>query len=121
MAATRWLDLLAAAHHLEIASIKPRVIREVFHNHHDSFRPVQLLSYYEAYEGRREDLRKPMRQLIDRPGPLSADEMREISYELIARIITMRENYLHSLSQPFGAWNGPRTADALAENWVKNS
>ena len=47
-------------------------------------------------------------------------EMREISYELIARIITMREEYLHSLSQPFGAWNAPSKADALTDNWVKN-
>lgn len=120
MPATRWVDLLAATHHLEIASIKPRVIREVFHNYHDSFRPVQLLSYHEAYAVGREDLRKPVRQLIDRPGSLSADEMQEISYELIARIITMREEYLHSLSQPFGAWNAPGKVNALAENWVKN-
>ncbi|KZV75666.1 hypothetical protein PENSPDRAFT_646960 [Peniophora sp. CONT] len=37
MPATRWADLLAASHHLKIASIKQRVVREVFHNHRGSF------------------------------------------------------------------------------------
>lgn len=120
MHADRWADLLATTHHLQIKSIKSRVVREVFDVHFDAFGHVEQLAFYEAYAVDRNALRHAVLQIITRPKSLTAEEMGQLSPALLSRIVSMREEYLRSVTKAFGAWKASGVADSLAGIWVKD-
>ena len=114
------MHLLAASHRLELASIKPRTVNEVFYKHYVSIGPVQQLHLYERYAVERTALKAAVRQLVIRSQSLDAKEMALVSHSLAARMVSMRETYLRSQLQTFGSFFAAKTLDALVDGWVMN-
>ncbi|KZV75667.1 hypothetical protein PENSPDRAFT_646961 [Peniophora sp. CONT] len=120
MPALSWVHLLAASHHLEITSIKPRAVNEVFYKHYLSLTPVQQLNLFERRAVDRVALKAAVRQLIIRAESLDAKEMALLSHSLAARMVGMRESYLRAQLQTFGTLFAASTLDALVNGWVMN-
>lgn len=120
MPAKFWVHLLAASHYLEIASIKPRAVNEVFYKHYRSFDAVTQLHLYEHCAVERVALRAAVRQLVIRSKSLDAKEMARLSHALAARMVSMRESYLRAQLGAFGSIFAGQTLDALVDGWVTN-
>ncbi|VDB96647.1 unnamed protein product [Peniophora sp. CBMAI 1063] len=120
MPAKSWAYLLAVSHFLEITSIKPRAVNEVFYRHYRSFDPVDQLHFYEGCAVDRVALKAAVRQLIIRPEPLNASEMERLSHKLAARVVGLRESFLRSQLHTFGSLFAGSALDALVDGWVMN-
>ena len=120
MPAKSWVHLLAASHYLDITSIKPRAVNEVFYKHYRSFDAVNQLYIFENCAVERVALKAAVRQLIIRTKPLDAKEMARLSHALTARMVGLRESYLRAQLQTFGSIFAGGALDALVDGWVMN-
>ncbi|KAI0033362.1 hypothetical protein K488DRAFT_84971 [Vararia minispora EC-137] len=118
MGTDQWIRLLSIAHKLELPTVKPRAIREVFAGPSPP-PPVRQLALYEAHDVLRADVAPAVRALILRTEPLCADELMELSYKTAAEIGGLREEHLRNLLKPFGTWadNPEKSVKALVARW----
>ena len=107
MPVDNWVALLSIAHRFKFTDAESRARREVFQRS-PPLDSVKQISLAEKHSVPIKFIIPALENLVRRSQPLQENELRNLSREMIARLCTAREKYVHEASRMFAS-----------ESWLK--
>jgi len=107
MPVSNWVALLSIAHRFKFTDAESRARREVFQRS-PPLDSVKQISLAEKHSVPIKFIILALEDLVRRSRPLQEKELRNLSREMIARLCTAREKYVHEASRMF-----------VSEPWLK--
>ena len=116
MPASNWVALLSIAHRFKFKDAESRARREVFQRS-PPLDSVKQISLAEKHSVPISFIIPALQDLVRRSQPLQEMELGNLSREMIARLCTAREKYVHEASRTFAS---ERWLKQAASNIVKS-